>query len=49
MGKYMDHQVETPYSVRLKLPLGSRLVPQGVAFETESTTVINPIGTALTP
>jgi len=34
MGKYVVHQVETPYLVRLKLPLGGRLVSQGVPFET---------------
>ena len=48
MGKYMVRQVETPYVVRLKLPLGGRLVSQGVPFETDSPTAIHPIGTALT-
>ena len=30
MGKYVVHQVETPYLERLKLLLGGRLVSQGV-------------------
>jgi hypothetical protein len=48
-GIYVVHQVVTPYLVRLKLPLGGRLVSQGVLFETDSPTAIHPIGTALTP
>jgi len=48
-GKYMVHQVETPYLVRLRLLLGGRLVSQGVPFETDSPTAIHHIGTALTP
>ena len=49
MGKYVVHQVENPYLVRLKLPQGDRLVSQRVQFETDSSTAIHPIGTALTP
>jgi len=47
MGKYVVHQVETPYLVRLKLLLGGRLVSQGLSFETDSPTAIHPIGTVL--
>jgi len=48
-GKHMVHQVETPFLVRLGLPLGGRPVSQGVPFETDSPTAFHPIGTALTP
>jgi len=44
----MVRQVETPYLVRLKLPLRGRLVSHGVPFGTDSHTAIHPIGAALT-
>ena len=42
MGKCVVHHVETPYLVRLKLPLGGHLVSQGLPFETDPPTAFIP-------